>query len=373
MKTRLIVTFFCVFAMLAGLLIRAAYLQILPNEKLAQLQTRQFKGVIELQPRRGAILDRSQMELASSVTAYSLYADPQLIDSPKKVSRRLAARLGTTINHMYDKLKDPKRRFVWIQRRMDEKVKEEIASWQIPGLAFVEEAKRIYPYERFLAPVIGFVGGEGQGLEGIEARFNSELHGETKKVSIRRDARGRPLVVNGQLFSEAPDGMDITLTIDTDLQYALENELAGALRKHRAQSAVGVVLDVKTSEILAMSSVPSFDPNLPRSADPEDIRNRTVTDPFEPGSTMKTFTLAAALEGGEFAPNSKIYCEKGTFKIGKRTIRESDTKHKWEWLTINEILAVSSNVGTSKVALSLGSQKLESTLRAFGFGEKIGC
>ncbi|HEX4924296.1 MAG TPA: penicillin-binding protein 2 [Bdellovibrionales bacterium] len=371
MKARLVLVFFLIFGLIGGILLRAAYVQILPNQKLAQLQSRQFKGVVELQPRRGVIFDRNGVELATSVAAHSLYADPHLIQSPKAVARKLSRRLGMSPETIYQKIKDPKKRFVWLRRRLDAEVREEIQAWKIEGLAFVEESKRIYPNESLLSSVLGFVGHEGQGLEGLEARLEQPLRGETRKIAVRRDARGRPLVVNGQLFSEQPDGSDVTLTIDSNLQYNLEQELLEGLRRHRAQSAVGIILDVKTSEILAMSSLPDFNPNNPAGGEPFEKRNRAVTDPFEPGSTLKTFTLAAALKEGTIAPNTRIFCENGKYKIGKRTIGES-IGHKYGWLTAHEILAHSSNIGTAKIALELGGEKLRQTFTDFGFGVKSG-
>jgi cell division protein FtsI (penicillin-binding protein 3) len=371
MKARLIVVFFSVFALLSIIVLRAAYLQILPNKKLEQLQGRQFQGVVELQPRRGAILDRKGVELASSIAAFSLYADPSLIENPKQVARKLSQRLGVPAQALYNKIKDKKKKFVWVQRRLEGPVKHEITGWKIQGLAFVEESKRIYPYETLLSPVLGFVGSEGQGLEGLEAKFEADLHGHSKKISVQRDARGRPLVVNGQLFAEVPDGSDVTLTIDSDLQYSLEQELLAGLRRHRAQSAVGIILDAQNSEILAMSSVPGFNSNNGRASDSFERRNRAITDPFEPGSTLKTFSLAAALREGTVLPNTKVFCENGKYRIGKRIIGESGS-HKWGSLTVHEILAVSSNIGTAKVAQMLGDEKLLRALSEFGFGEKSG-
>lgn len=371
MKARLVLVFFFVFAALGGLLLRAAYLQILPNEKLAQLQSRQFKGVVELQPRRGVIYDRNGVELASSVTAHSLYADPHLIRAPKEIARKLSRHLNLPYASVYQKLKDPKRRFVWIRRRLDSSQKDEIQNWKVDGLAFVEESKRIYPNEQMAASVLGFVGGEGNGMEGLEARLEKELHGETLKIAVKRDARGRPLVANGQIFSEAPDGSDVTLTIDSNLQYHLEQELADGLVRHRAQSAVGVILDARTSEVLAMSTLPTFNPNSPREGDANEKRNRAVTDPFEQGSTIKTFTMAAALKEGKIAPNTKIFCENGKYILGKRKIGEA-ANHKFGWLTAHEILANSSNIGTLKIALEVGDTKLRETLESFGFGTKSG-
>ena len=372
MKSRILFVFIMICFLWAVLILRSAYLQIMPNEKLSRLHSKQFNTVIELNPRRGIIYDRNGVELAASVAAHSLYADPSLVKSPKYVARRLAPKLNIPFNKLYDKLKDPSRRFIWLARRLDIRQRTEIEKMDFAGLAFVEESRRIFPNEKLLSHVLGFVGGEGQGLEGIEAKFEDSLHGFKRRVSMNRDALGRPLIVNGRLFRESSDGADLTLTIDSELQYALEQELEEVFKEQNAKGAVGIILDAKSSEILSMAAAPQFNPNTPLSYPQEVRRNRAVTDPFEPGSTMKTFTIAAALSEGTAAPNTKIYCEKGELKIGDRTIREADKKHKFEWLSLSEIIAYSSNVGSSKIALNLGDKRIYQTLRDFGFGEKTG-
>lgn len=372
MKSRILFVFAGCCFLWSVLLLRAAYLQIVPNEKLSRLYSRQFNTVVELNPRRGIIYDRNGVELAASVAAHSLYADPHLVKNPLYVSKHLAKKLKISQEKLFQKLKDPNRRFVWLGRRLDRKTREEIEKLNLSGISFVEESRRIFPNEQLLSHVLGFVGGEGQGLEGIEAKFEDSLHGFKRRVSLNKDALGRPLIVNGRVFRESSDGSDLTLTIDSELQYALEQELEDSLRVQRAKGAVGIILDAKTSEILAMATAPHFNPNEPLSYPAEIRRNRAVTDPIEPASTMKTFTVAAGLKIGAAAPNTKYFCENGEFKIGGRVIREADKKHRFEWLTLSEILAYSSNVGSSKIALNLGDAALYKTLKEFGFGEKTG-
>jgi cell division protein FtsI (penicillin-binding protein 3) len=178
--------------------------------------------------------------------------------------------------------------------------------------------------------------------------------------------------VNGQVFNQVPDGNDVQLTVDRELQFIVEQELAEAVRNHEADAAVGVVLDAQTSEVLAMASSPSFDPNRAGEFPASLKRNRAITDSFEPGSTLKTFVIAGALAQGQLEPNTKYDCEGGALKIGRRTVREADGHHRFEQLTVSEILAVSSNVGMTKIAFQLGSEKVLETLRRFGFGEKTG-
>lgn len=371
MKSRIILVFAGVMVLWGALLLRAAYLQFLPNEKLQGLQNRQFQTVVTLQARRGAIVDRNGRDLAMSSTAYSLYADPKILDKRKQLAKNLAKELGVTTDSIFSKIKDPNKRFVWIQRLMDEEKANKIKSWNIRGLSFVEEWKRVYPNESLLAHTLGFLGSEGQGLEGLEKSFENELKGNSKKVSVRRDARGRPLIADGLLFTENPDGNELKLTVDSDIQYNLENELAQAVTNFEADSAVGVILDAQTSAIIAMASVPTFDVNKAMKTAPDLRRDKVATDAFEPGSTLKTIVIASALRQGILAPNTKFFCENGSFKVGDKIIREAETHEVFGDLTVSEILARSSNIGTTKIAFKMGDDSLRQGLLDFGFGNRL--
>ncbi len=372
MKSRIIAVFAGVMVLWGALILRAAYLQFLPNEKLQSLQNRQFQTVVTLQARRGAIIDRNGRDLAMSGTAYSLYADPKLLEKRKPLAKALAKELGVTTESVYGKIRDGNKRFVWIQRLMDEDKANKIKSWNIRGLSFVEEWRRVYPNETLLAHTLGFLGSEGQGLEGLEKYFESDLKGNAKKVSVRRDARGRPLIADGLLFTENPDGNEVKLTVDSDIQYNLENELAQAVQTHEADSAVGVILDAETSAIVAMASVPTFDVNKAMKTAADIRRDKAATDAFEPGSTLKTFVIALALRQGLVAPNTKFFCENGSFRIGDKVIHEAETHESFGNLSVSEILAVSSNIGTTKIAFKMGADSLRQGLLDFGFGSKLG-
>lgn len=372
MKSRIILLFAGVMVLWGALILRAAYLQFLPNEKLQSLQNRQFQTVVTLQARRGAIIDRNGRDLAMSSTAYSLYADPKILEKRKPLAKALAKELGVSVDSVYSKIKDGNKRFVWIQRLMDEEKANKIKSWNIRGLSFVEEWRRIYPNESLLAHTLGFLGSEGQGLEGLEKSFEADLKGNAKKVSVRRDARGRPLIADGLLFTENPDGNEIKLTVDSDIQYNLENELAQAVQKHEADSAVGVILDAQTSAVVAMASVPTFDVNKAMKTSADIRRDKVATDAFEPGSTLKTIVIASALGQGLIAPNTKFFCENGSFKVGDKIIREAESHETFGNLTVSEILAVSSNIGTTKIAFKMGAEGLRQGLLDFGFGSRLG-
>lgn len=381
---RLLILFTFFALLMASLVMRAAWIQLIPNARLEALRQRQFATTVTLGSRRGDILDRNGHEFAASTTAWSLFADPKIIAEPRKVAKQVAAILmpQTSVSKprqfdratrsVLEKLQNKKKRFVWIERQLDTRTKERLQELKIRGLGFIEEPKRIYPNENLMANVLGFVGGEGKGLEGLELRLNQQLSAGRHQVAMQKDARGRPLIVNGQMFTESPDGSSVTLTVDRELQFVVERELALALAEHQAESATAVVLDAQTSEILAMSTLPTFDPNEGIRAKPELRRNRAITDLFEPGSTMKTFVVAGAFEQKLLEPNSKIFAENGQMKIGKRVIREADEKHKFGWITVTELLAQSSNIGSTKIAQMLTDKGLKDVYSRFGFGERSG-
>ena len=372
MKSKIISLFIFISVLWSALVFRAAYLQFIPHEKLNALQEKQFQTVVSLPARRGSIVDRHGKELAMSSPTYSIYADPKIIVDRKATAKLLGKVLKENSTEVFAKIKDKNKRFVWVQRLVSVSQVEEIKTAKIRGLGFVEEWKRVYPNDQLLATTLGFVGKEGQGLEGLELFYDQQLKGESKKVSLRKDARGRPLIQDGMLFTETPQGKEVKLTIDSDLQYFVETELKQAMIKHEAEGAYAVVLDAKTSAIRALASLPSFDSNNPAKVIPGLRRNRSVTDTYEPGSTLKTFVLAQAIDEKMYQPNSKIFCENGAFRIGKRVIREAEASHSQGTITVNEVLAYSSNIGTSKIALKLGDKKLREGLMKFGFGQKLG-
>ncbi len=372
MKTRILIIFLGMLVLASTILLRAAWLQFLPNEKLKNLKNKQFQTVITLPSRRGSVVDQDGRDLAMSVAAFSLYADPKIIQNKKQIARKLSKELNLSFDFVFSRIKDSNRRFSWIQRRINRSKMEKIESWKVRGLSFVEEWTRVYPNENLMSQVLGFLGSEGQGLEGIELFFEETLKGNQKKISVKRDARGRPLVSEGLLFTENPEGHEIQLTIDSELQYQLEAELSKAVSEFQAVGAVGVILDAKTSAIRALASAPTYDANKAHNTSAEIRRNRNVTDFFEPGSVIKPFVVAKGLKDKILQPNTKYFCENGKWKIGQRTIRESDAEHYFGSLTVSEILAYSSNIGTAKMALQMGDQRVRDGLKEFGFGEKTG-
>lgn len=387
MKIRILLVFSCFSAFWVLLLVRVFFIQIFPHEKLERLESRQYETTVKIEGRRGSIYDRNGVELAISAPAYSLYADPQLLAKVQlkekltekltdkltdklTVARQLRKAIGTNISEFLKLVKDKKKRFVWIERQLSVTQMEKVKELNIQGLGFIEEPMRIYPDEDILKSILGVVGRTGQGLEGVEKQFDSTLRGNPKKLQVRRDAKGRPIQVNGLLVTEIEEGADVQLTLDREMQYVLHRELQRTLDEQEAQGALGVILDARTSEVLAMDGVgQSMSGEAFQSTS---WRNRPILDAYEPGSTMKTFIIAAGLQQKGWQPNTRFNCEGGKLKIGKKYINEADTHHQFGWLSISEILAFSSNVGMAKMAFDLGEQSVKQILYNFGFGQKTG-
>ena len=364
---RLVVLFIVFLTLFSGLLLRTAYIQLVPDSRLQNLSRKQYETVVRLQPRRGDVLDRNRKELAVSRTVFSLFVDPQAVRNKAEVASVVSSETPLTKQAVLAKIKDRSKRFVWLSRGLDRVRRDRIVEKHVHGLGFIEESERIYPNEQLMSNILGLVGADGSGLEGLELQYNSNLSADETRMNLQRDARGRPLLINGRLFESGLEGAELQTTIDRDLQFRLEDELKSTVIENDADSAVGIVLDAESSEVLAMAT--SFNP----VRDPGGFkRNRVVTDAFEPGSTLKAIVMAAALEKKIIEPNTKFDCEGGKMRIGNRWIHEADEKHVYNNLTTTEILAYSSNIGVAKVAMKLGAPTLREFLVGFGFGEKLG-
>jgi cell division protein FtsI (penicillin-binding protein 3) len=372
MKHRLSILLIYFFTVWSIVVLRGLQLQVLPGEKLKEASRKQYQRIVRLNSKRGDILDRNGSELAISVPAYSLFADPQIIKNPRSIARKLAKILPFSQKSIFKKLTKKDSRFVWIDRLLPEEIRNKVAALEERGLGFKDEFKRVYPNKNLLSHVVGFTGADGRGLEGLEARYDSYLRADQKEWNLPKDARGRFLVEDGWLFMQERNGEDILLTIDADLQFVVEQELKKAINYHNADAAWAVVLDPRTSEILAISSQPDYDLNNPTTVSASHRRSRALTDVYEPGSTMKTIFMAAALKEGLVEPNTMVDTSDGKIEINGLTISESDDSHIHKSLSATEILAYSSNVGLSKLALKMEDSKIYETYRDFGFGQKLG-
>jgi cell division protein FtsI (penicillin-binding protein 3) len=348
--------------------VQAVRLQVYQAEELSNRARKEYARALTLLPQRGDIADRRGRRLASSVEVYSLYAESIRIDDPKPVAQKLSKLLDLDYLKTYEKLSS-KRWFVWIKRKLTPTQKAEVAELNIPALRFVPETKRIYPNRELASHVLGFVGVDGKGLEGLELKFEGDLRGAKGSIPIYRDRLGRTVYREESPERFQPAGGNLVLTLDKTLQYRMENALRKAVTEQRAKSGMAVMMDPWTGEIMALSVFPSYDPNLFWKYPAANRRNRVVVDCFEPGSTMKVFTAMMAVENGSVRPGEAIYCENGRYKVGGHVVRDT---HPHEWLTLDRIIQVSSNIGALKVGMRLKKPVLYEGLRAFGFGEPTG-
>lgn len=354
------------------LLYRGLSLQVFPQKKLSILKKELFETTVKVKSRRGIIYDRNGKELAVSVSSLSLFADPKKMNKPYYAAKLLSSLFSIPKKNFLKKLLHKKKRFVWIKRHLKEKEIHTIKSWKIEGLHFINEPKRFYPKDTFLSQVLGFTGVDGQGLEGIEKQYDEFLKGAEKRYLLKRDARGRPLFADFTPFIHWTSGYDIYLTVDSDLQFYLEKELQRTLLKSKAKSALGLILDAKTSEILSMVNLPSYNLNNPFHFNQKRWRNRTLTDHYEPGSTFKPFTVIAAIKQG-ISPNKTYQTKEGFLKVGGEVIKEAEReKHFKPLMDMSEILSFSSNVGAARLSLEVGPKDLRSTFLDFGFNQKTG-
>ncbi|HZV95302.1 MAG TPA: penicillin-binding protein [Candidatus Nitrosocosmicus sp.] len=351
-----------------GLLGRLGYLQVVKHDEYLRLAENQHAKTVALRPKRGAILDRNGQVLAVSSGAESLYALPHRVDDATRLARRLAPLLGEPAGEIARRL-DSAKRFVYVKRRLAPPVAQAVRDLKEPALGFLEESLRLYPNRELAAHVVGFEGGEGKGLGGIEQAWDAHLAGQEGRALVERDALGREVTGAPVVLKAALPGQGVMLTLDATLQYIAEKEIDAVWRRTRSRAAMAVALDPRTGEVLAIAIRPTFNPNAFSAASDDERRNRAVTDPFEPGSTFKVILAAAALEEGVVRPGDRIYGENGAITIASATIH--DWK-KYGWLTFSEVLQNSSNVGSIKVGLSLGKERYYKYISGFGFGTSTG-
>lgn len=354
------------FTVLAG---RAAYVQIIGNDFFLRQGEVRFARTIELPGNRGRILDRNGLIMASSVPAASIWAIPEDVnlDDPRTKAGlpELARLMDMPLLQLEKKLNEDKT-FVWLKRQLDWDVGQAIKALNITGIYQTREYRREYPEGESAAHIVGFTNVEDKGQEGMELAFEHDLAGRPGSRRVIKDRLGR--VVEG-VGEEIPpmDGRDIQLSIDSKVQFFAYQKLKEQVQEHNALGGSVVVMDAKTGELLALANYPSFDPANRRRLTGEQLRNRAITDVFEPGSTMKPITVGIALESGKFRPSSPIDTSPGRISITGSTI--SDTKN-YGLLTVEGVIQKSSNVGTTKIAGQLSSQQMWEAFSAVGFGQK---
>ncbi|MEB3329028.1 MAG: penicillin-binding protein 2 [Candidatus Sericytochromatia bacterium] len=359
----------------AGLLTaRLIYLQLISGPSLAALAVAQRTKIVDLSSVRGEIVDRNGRALAASVEAYSVYASPRDARSfdPASTAQRLAPVLGLKQHELQAKLQG--KHFRWLYRLADDRVYKKVRALKLPGVGIVRESKRIYPKGRLAATLIGFVGVDNQGLAGIEHAFDKVLRGPQQKVRVEVDAYGREIMREGShklLDAYLSGGSRVVLTIDENLQHVAERELGVAIKDSGARRGAIIMMDPRTGDLLAFATLPTYDPNHFGKYNWQDIKNWAVTDVYEPGSTMKCFTVAAALEHKRVTTRTVFTCPE-RITVDGRTVSEHDSGVGTRQLTPSDIIEVSSNVGTSQMAFRLSPAQHRRFLHRLGFGVTTG-
>ncbi len=351
---------------------RAYVLQIERAPVLREMAEEQYLRQVRLAPKRGTIYDRHGAELAVSVDVDSVWANPRRMKEegvdPAAAAMQLSALLGVDRERIQRRLESD-RLFVWIKRRLTPRMAERVRALGIEGVHLDRESRRYYPNRRLASHLLGFANIDGQGIEGLELAFEETLRGSSRAVPAIRDRRGRVVFSEQLLDDRAAQGDDLVLTIDKTLQHIAERELELAIRTYEAQAGSVVMMDPRTGELLAVANYPSFDSNDPGDSPASHRRNRAFTDRFEPGSTVKPFTVASALAQGTVGSQQLIDCEDGAMEVAEYTIHDTTP---YDELTPAQILAFSSNIGTAKIGGTLGRRGLYRAFRRFGFGEVTG-
>lgn len=344
---------------------RAVYLQIFCDSWLSKKAANQYEKTFTSLGKRGTIYDSNRNELAVSASVFSIAAYPKQINN-SGAALKLSGILGIDKTSLKKKFLSNKK-FVWIKRQVTPREKLKVSELKLNGIDFIPEHNRFYPSKTIAAQVLGFSGIDGHGLEGIEFYYDKYLQGSDDRSIIFKDALGYCFA--GGKVADDYNGKNLILTIDKNIQYITENALEEGINEFKAKSGIAIVMIPNTGAILSMAHFPFFNPNSFYKFGRDTWRNRAITDQFEPGSTMKIFSAAAAVESGICTPNSIFFCENGTYRIGKHTLHDS---HPHKWLSLQQIIKYSSNIGMVKTSETIGPEILYKSLRKFGFGEFTG-
>jgi cell division protein FtsI (penicillin-binding protein 3) len=348
---------------------RAIYLQLLNNDFLKDHGDARSIRVVEIPAHRGVITDRNGEQLAMSTPVDSIWVTPRKVFEDVERLPALAEIMGMTVTDLHEILRDRmSREFVYLKRHADPDLVEKVKQLGMKGVSTEREYKRYYPAAEVTSHFIGFTNIDDKGQEGLELAYDKWLTGKPGKKRVLKDRLNR-IVENIESIESSEPGKQLTLSIDRRVQYLAYRELAAAVKYHRAKGGSLVMLDIRTGEIMAMVGQPSYNPNNRRGLKSQYFRNRAVTDVFEPGSTMKPFTVAAGLESGNYKPHTAINTSPGYYKVGEHTVRDMRNYGK---IDVSTVITKSSNVGASKIALSLEPEQYWDALSRFGFGQPTG-
>jgi cell division protein FtsI (penicillin-binding protein 3) len=363
-RSKFVVAFFALGFM--GLVARAAYIQVVSNDFFQRQGQVRFARTLEMPANRGRILDRNGLILASSVLAPSIWAIPEDVEDDAGKLRELARLLELPLSELRKKLADEDKTFVWLKRQVDEPVAKQIEALKLKGIYQRKEYKRQYPEGEAAAHVVGFTNVENNGQEGVELAFNKALAGRAGTRRVIKDRLGNVVEAVGETVPPV-DGSDLQLSIDSKVQFFAYQKLKDAVLENKAKAGSVVVIDAITGEVLAVTNYPSYAPDKRRSLSGEQLRNRALTDTFEPGSVMKPFTIGLALETGRVKPDTVIQTAPGSVTITGATIHDS---HPHGALTVEQVIQVSSNVGTTKIAMQMQPREMWEVFSQAGFGQK---
>lgn len=348
---------------------RLFWMQILATDRYLQLASVQRERRIELSPKRGAIYDRNGSELAVSMEMQTIFANPKFVLDPKAAAAQIAPLIGADQAALEQKMSSGKS-FVYLARKIDPEAAKKVKALALPGIDIVSESKRSYPSGKLAAHVVGFVGADNEGLGGLEDRYDHLLQGLAGEIFMERDPNGRPIPGGNGYSNPSVAGDDLVLTIDKQIQFAAEQALERGVAGFQAKGGTIIVMRPGTGEVLAMANYPWFDPNEFGKFPAEARRNRALTDMYEPGSANKVITAAAAIESGVIKPGDMLKVP-DNLRLSNKTFHDAHA-HKTLDLSFAEVIQQSSNIGTIKVALNLGRQRLYDSLVDFGYGRPTG-
>ena len=371
MKNRIFFSFLVFCFLFAVVISKAFYIQVVNKQKLLAYAKSQFIREVKEYPNRGNIMDRNGSPLAINVHVYNLFTIPKNKDV--EFYNQLKGLSKIVPELPYAKLKglvQKRTKYTWLARKLRLNENQLARIKKLEGIFLESHSERVYPNRELMAQTLGFVGVDNTGLAGIEHSLNKELKGEPQVVKYIRDAKGRPIKYETRASDLVAE--DVHLSLDKDIQGALESYLKDSVEHHKAFRGGAAVMDAETGEMLAIANYPTFDPNKVSQYPLESRKLAFVTDPFEPGSIFKTITIASALEHKVAKPETKFFCEGGKMRVQNHWISEAETHEKFEWLTVGDILKFSSNVGTTKIAFALKYPNLRETLDKFKFAQKTG-
>lgn len=349
-------------------IVKAFKIQVVDRTTLIDRLKSQIFREVKVFPRRGNIIDRNGNPLAINIQTFSIFTLPKELENPTSSYKELIKIVPELSSHELLTSMKKRKRYTWIARKValnEDQVKK---LKDLKGVYLEPVPKRVYPNKELNSQLLGFVGLDNTGLSGVEYQFDQLLRGKPKIYKYVIDAKGRAIKFESSEVGD--DAQDVQLTIDKDIQFVAEKFLKEAVDSSQAQRGGVGIMDAKTGEVLAMANYPTFDPNNPSDVSSENHRLAYISDPIEPGSVMKALTTASALEHKVVTPDTNYFCERGKFKVEDHVISEADSKEKFEWLSVSEILEHSSNIGTTKIAFDLTFPRLKETLLKFYVGSK---